>query len=464
MADSPSTTEPTTEPETELMAEPMADAASAAGPGVAGDATAFPGADALLGELAGSEFPVSSATVERLRDVYAHLAAVSPDKPEFERYLREDVIEHGVFTRSDAVDIIDSVLDASARHKGDVALLVPFFIAFEWFHRREFDADRRLRYWRRFVPLLEVCLGGFSLYRYALSMFHQYEGDARLAEEASWRAHEIAPGHIGFINTYTEQILGRVERELISSGRQMPEDGDREALERLVDLFEGMPREGWHPIFHVSYGRVLACLGRYDDAQAEFARAVDLENSRYNARVGDDAGSSGSGDGVLKGSTYVTEMNEIFDARNTCNMLSNMRSLSSVIDDAQEAQRARARELDGKMDELGRRFDNERIDMLEFIGFFAGIISFVIASIQLGDGLTFPTRALMVLVVMGSLLVAFGAFSALLESGRAVGPGDGTDGRRGHGRILGVRAGLVAVIAIGLVVIVTAMLLYLVIR
>ena len=420
------------------------------------DAATFPGADALLHELARSEFPVSDDVIERLRGICDHLVNVSPDDPEFERYLREDVIEHGTFTRAEAIDISDSVLDVSARHKNDPALLVPFFVAFEWFHRCEFDADQRMLYWRRFVPLLRPCLGGFSLYQYALSMFCLYGGDEQGAEAASRRALDTAPDHIGFLNTYTEQILDRVEHELISSGRQMPDEDDRQSLERLLDDFEKRPRDGWHPIFHVSYGRILACLGRYGEAQSEFSQAVDLENARYNEWSDSHDASNG---GTIKGSTYVTEMNEIFDARNTCNMLSNMRSLSSVIDDAQDAQRARARELDDKMDELGRRFDNERIDMLEFIGFFAGIISFVIASIQLGDGLSFPTRALMVLIVMGSLLVAFGAFSMLLESGRAVGPKDAK-----QGRMFGVRTGLIAVIAIGLVVIVTAMLMYLVIR
>ncbi|NEG95257.1 hypothetical protein GFD17_00465 [Bifidobacterium sp. SMB2] len=428
--------------------------------------SAFPGANALLKELAGSEFPVSTDVIERLRGVYDHLAGVSPDDPEFERYLREDVIEHETFDRADAIDISDSVLDVSARHKNDLALLPAFFIAFEWFHRCEFDAERRLRYWGRFVPLMNVCLGEFSLYQYALSMYHLYGGDETRAEQAARQALDIAPDHIGFLNTYTEQILERVERELISSGRQMPEDDDIAALNGLLSAFDKRPREGWHPIFHVSYGRILACLGRYGEAQREFSQAVDIENARYNAwresRGGDDgsAGDGGSAGGrTIKESTYVTEMNEIFDARNTCNMLSNMRSLSSVIDDAQSAQRERARELDDKMDELGRRFDNERIDMLEFIGFFAGIISFVIASIQLGDGLEFPTRALMVLLLMGSLLVAFGAFSTLLESGRAVDPREPK-----RGRVFGIRAGLAAVIVIGLVVIVAAMLLYLVIR
>ena len=443
------------------------------------DESAFPGADALLDELAGSDFPVSDVVVDRLRAVYGHLAGVSPDDPLFERYLREDVVEREVFDRADAIDISDSVLDVSARHRGDVALLVPFFIAFEWFHRCEFDAERRLRYWGRFVPLMRVCLGGFSLYQYALSMFHLYGGDEARAEQASRRALDIAPDHIGFLNTYTEQILDRVERELISSGRQMPEDDDTAALNRLLAAFDKRPREDWHPIFHVSHGRILACLGRYAEAQGEFSQAVDLENARYNAwqesRGAANGGGNGDDDGegaaddvagnaaearkTIKDSTYVTEMNEIFDARNTCNMLSNMRSLSSVIDDAQDAQRARARELDDKMDELGRRFDNERIDMLEFIGFFAGIISFVIASIQLGDGLAFPTRALMVLILMGSLLVAFGAFSSLLESGRAVDPKAPK-----QGRLFGIRAGLVTVMAVGLVVIVVAMLMYLVIR
>ncbi|PWG60543.1 hypothetical protein DF200_01250 [Bifidobacterium catulorum] len=425
----------------------------------------------MLDELAGSDFPVSDAVVDRLRAVYGHLAGVSPDDPLFERYLREDVVEREVFDLADAIDISDSVLDVSARHRGDVALLVPFFIAFEWFHRCEFDAERRLRYWGRFVPLMRVCLGGFSLYQYALSMFHLYGGDEARAEQASRRALDIAPDHIGFLNTYTEQILDRVERELISSGRQMPEDDDTAALNRLLAAFDKRPREDWHPIFHVSHGRILACLGRYAEAQGEFSQAVDLENARYNAwqesrdaangggNRDDDGGNAAEARKTIKDSTYVTEMNEIFDARNTCNMLSNMRSLSSVIDDAQDAQRARARELDDKMDELGRRFDNERIDMLEFIGFFAGIISFVIASIQLGDGLAFPTRALMVLILMGSLLVAFGAFSSLLESGRAVDPKAPK-----RGRLFGIRAGLVTVMAVGLVVIVVAMLMYLVIR
>ncbi|MBT1180549.1 hypothetical protein JS531_00865 [Bifidobacterium sp. CP2] len=431
--------------------------------GTSGGASPFPGADALLRELASSDFPVSEDVVERLRGVYAHLASISPDDPAFERYLRENVVSAGLFDKADAIDLSDSVLDVSVRHKGDVALLPAYFIAFEWFHRREFDTDARLMYWRRFVPMMAVCLGGFSLYQYSLSMFHRYAGDTAKGEEAARRALDIAPAHIGFLNSYTEQIVGRVENELISSGRQRPEDDDEAALERLLERFDALTDDQWHPIFHVSRGRILACLARYDESLAEYDRAVDLENSRYNDECDD---STDPRETALRNSTYVTEMNEIFDARNTCNVLSNMRSLSAVIDGAQESQEERARMLDDKMDELGRRFDNERIDMLEFIGFFAGIISFVIASIQLGDGLTFPTRALMVLVVMGSLLVAFGAFSALLESGRAVPPADraGEAAGKGRGHPFGIRAGLVTVIVVGLVVIAVAMLLYLVIR
>lgn len=424
------------------------------------DSITFPGAETLMAELAGSEFPVSRDVVAKLRCVYDRLASIPVDDPGFERYLREDVVERGLFSRADAIDLSDSVLDVSVRHKDDAALLPAYFIAFEWFHRREFNTDARLMYWRRFVPMMAVSLGGFSLYQYSLSMFHRYAGDAVAGEEAARRALDLAPGHIGFLNSYAEQILGRVENELISSGSQRPDGDDEASLERLLERFDALTGDQWHPIFHVSRGRVLACLGRYAESLAAYDRAVDLENSRYNEEC---ASSSDQKEAALRNSTYVTEMNEIFDARNTCNVLSNMRSLSAVIDGAQESQEERARSLDDKMDELGRRFDNERIDMLEFIGFFAGIISFVIASIQLGDGLEFPTRALMVLIVMGSLLVAFGAFSALLESGRVAPPATGPAGE-GRRRGPGIRVGLVTVIAVGLVVIVVAMLLYLVIR
>lgn len=55
---------------------------------------------------------------------------------------------------------------------------------------------------------------------------------------------------------------------------------------------------------------------------------------------------------------------------------------------------------------------------VETIGFFAGIISFVIGSLTLADGQTAKDAAALILVLLGTLLVVFDSFSFLLHIGK----------------------------------------------
>lgn len=55
---------------------------------------------------------------------------------------------------------------------------------------------------------------------------------------------------------------------------------------------------------------------------------------------------------------------------------------------------------------------------VETIGFFAGIISFVIGSLNLANGQTAKDAAALILVLLGALLVVFDSFSFLLHMGK----------------------------------------------
>lgn len=55
---------------------------------------------------------------------------------------------------------------------------------------------------------------------------------------------------------------------------------------------------------------------------------------------------------------------------------------------------------------------------IETIGFFAGIISFIIGSLTLADGQTAKDAAALILILLGALLVVFDSFSFLLNFGK----------------------------------------------
>ena len=65
---------------------------------------------------------------------------------------------------------------------------------------------------------------------------------------------------------------------------------------------------------------------------------------------------------------------------------------------------------------MTEEMNGQRVEMLEFLGFFSGIISFVVASIQIGSDMDFAARALLILVMSGALLAVFGALGMMLDS------------------------------------------------
>ena len=405
---------------------------------------------------------------ETLAGVLERLLSLDMDDPEYERFVREDVVETHLLERRDIEALAETVEMACVKRLDPQVLLPAFFVCFEWYHRLEFDVPRRVALWKPLVQYAEPLLARCSLFAYAKSRYHYYAGDMARATESARRAHELAPSHVGFLNNFSELVLEVSESRLVSAQDDDDALVDHTALQDILSSFEAIPEDRYHPIYYVTRGRAKACLYDFAGAREEFARALAAENKRYasaakeQAEQQDDQGDQtgrrrGSGvDAAIKNSVYVTEIGEIFNAQSVCNVISNMRSTATAVAGVRDAQLERAKGLDAKMDELDRRFQNERIDLLEFIGFFAGIISFVIASIQLGDGLDFPTRALMVVVTLGCLLVAFGSFSALLEAGRR---NSSAEERRAM-----VRPGLLFVIGAGAAAIVLGMLLYLVIR
>lgn len=352
-------------------------------------------------------------TCQRLKEYLLHLEGIDSDDPAYERYIREDVVYKKIFSEQEIATISANMSALAEQLDSKYTLLALFFLCFESNCRLEFDAEQRIRRVRSLLRKTEDKLASLSLFSYAASRYYDFINDTskRLsyADEASRRA----PGHPGFMNNYAEILLRDVEHELMHRSADTPRDLFEEKITDAFERFSGVLGDNPHPIYLVSMGRLSACLGRYDDAGMYFNQAMDAENRQYSeARERDEK--LGLCFNPEEEGVFVTEMSEIVIARANANSMRNVDIINGTIASASELQSERAQQLEERIVSLQGRLDSSKVEMLEFLGFFAGVLSFVIATIQIGANLAFVPRALIIVVMLGSLLIAFGAFSILI--------------------------------------------------
>lgn len=405
---------------------------------------------------------------EKVAAYLASLTGIDETDPEYERHVREDIVnaEYGGaetphFDASEIDEIIEALCSGQAGERWrkplinaceDTSVLPIFFLCFEWVHRAGISDKARLSMWKRLFECLPEkdaaeLANNHALYCYAKSRYLLEQGKRAEAIDAAREAIDLAKNHIGLFNNYTELLVERSEDQILSRNRESPSELDREALTRLQSHFDQMLRETSkpHPIHYVTLGRIDNCLGEYDSAEECFERAQHLENERFEANANN----------ARALTTYVDEVTKIVDARSSGRAFS---AFSSLRDSAGRLGE-KIGEQEKQAERITERLNSERISMLEFLGFFSGIIGFIIASIEVGAGMDFASRALLILIMLGGLLIAFGAFSTLLESSAEPPRKSFADACR---KLMRHKAA--PVIVAGLALIVIAVVLYLVLR
>lgn len=114
-------------------------------------------------------------------------------------------------------------------------------------------------------------------------------------------------------------------------------------------------------------------------------------------------------------SSYVIEMSKIITAESNTQLLKNAHKFLHAFESIKSDINERSEKLDAKVSLVEDQIDNQKLDMLNFLGFFSGIISFIVASIQIGDDMDFVSRAMLLIIMLGTLLVAFGALNSFIE-------------------------------------------------
>lgn len=147
--------------------------------------------------------------------------------------------------------------------------------------------------------------------------------------------------------------------------------------------------------YYCTKGRLLAIAGEHDEALALVKTAIDMEDSSksdYAIRIGNYQ--------YYRLSIQARRNEEVFGAR--------MKESATVLLAKQGA-------VEEGLASAVRHMDESTLKNLEFLGFFAGLISFTIGSIQIAVHQNVNAAGRLIVVLMGALLVAFAGFSFILE-------------------------------------------------
>lgn len=187
------------------------------------------------------------------------------------------------------------------------------------------------------------------------------------------------------------------------SPAQRPEEEWLE--EGLAASRKALRRDSEYPKFHCTAGRLLALQGEYDKALKEIAIAIDTENSKQS-------------DYALRIGGYRMYYQRIQEKRHSVAM---RQEVQRQLDTAQDLIRQMETSLGEMKENQARLEEDNRASLsknMEFLGLFAGIVSFTIGGVSMSAALAERSvvgAAGLIVVLMGALLGVFAGFGIILH-------------------------------------------------
>lgn len=204
------------------------------------------------------------------------------------------------------------------------------------------------------------------------------------------------------------------------------EQPGKEWLERGEEAVKQALEEEQYPRFYCTKARLEALNGQYEEALRDVETAIDLENPKlmdYTLRIGEYR-------------MYGQRIRDRWYHQNVMDsvrrQMEDVRALRQDLETAREEMTLQQREMlhqqaemDGKQQEMAQRqmdLEGKLQDTLtknmEFLGLFAGIVSFTIGGIGIADAVlkvSLSAAAGLIVVLMGALMGVFAGFGIILH-------------------------------------------------
>lgn len=184
---------------------------------------------------------------------------------------------------------------------------------------------------------------------------------------------------------------------------------DAKWLQRGIEASqEALELDPKYPKFHCTAGRLLALQGKHKEALKEISVAIDTENSKQS-------------DYALRIGSYRMYYQRIQEKRHSVAM---GREVQKQLDTAQELMgqmETSMKEMESKQALLEEDTRSSLTKNMEFLGLFAGIVSFTIGGVSIAGAMadrSLVGAAGLIVVLMGALLGVFAGFGIILHGYR----------------------------------------------
>ncbi len=204
---------------------------------------------------------------------------------------------------------------------------------------------------------------------------------------------KLMPNNGGVMHAFADIVAHAFEYNWIHNLNNPPEDSVLEEAILFVEMCISM--DSGYAKFYCTKGRLLSFRGQYTQGLEMVQKAIDLEDSRksdYPIRI--------SNYFYYRQQIQAREQNTFIEKRINQYQQEKLDAMENVVSTSVE-------EIQGSM-----------IKNIEFVGLFAGIISFTIGSISISSNLatiSFAGAAGLIIVLMGALLCVFSGFGVILH-------------------------------------------------
>ncbi|SFB19930.1 MULTISPECIES: hypothetical protein [unclassified Bacillus (in: firmicutes)] len=222
---------------------------------------------------------------------------------------------------------------------------------------------------------------GYPLYPHILSLLYKEMGELERSIQSAKEATIELNNQVGVLHNYAEAIVHARENNLAISDEQI-----KEAFE-IINRVTGR-LDPFYAKFHCTRGRILAQLGQYTEAKKAILKAIDEEESSksdYSIRINDYQYH------LIR--IQTSEFNKSFHGK-----------LEST-----------EKSLENQKKDIEKSMQNLKTENLQMLGFFVAIISFTIGSLNILEGKKFLESGLLILILMGSTVLAYIGFGMLFS-------------------------------------------------
>jgi hypothetical protein len=230
----------------------------------------------------------------------------------------------------------------------------------------------------------EVRFESKPMYNHISALSLKSKGGNENIEQAIDKAKmsaDLVEDNAGVFHNYADVIATAMEEEVILEPVHI-----NDAIAYVKKSIALAPK---YAKYYCTYGRLLALKGQIAKGLQLIKKAIDLEDSKkndYAIRIGD----------------YQAYRSRLIFMLYTSRLQIKIDKFETKIKSTK--------------DEVSNLVHSSMIKNLEFLGFFAALVSFIIASIQILSKQPFEKATQLIIVLNGCLLCAFAGFFALINA------------------------------------------------